>query len=128
MAQQQGGRGTGGWPAARSAARTAVAGLPHRRQPQGPPSRCSTRHGGGAGPEEREAGESVGQELGGALHHRRRLGRDAVPVDAVWGGRRRAGGGGGMEVEMGSKRQGRAGRWDFLSYFLSSDRFGADLC
>ena len=25
-----------------------------------------------------------------------------------------------MEVEMGSKRQGRAGRWDFLSYFLSS--------
>ena len=71
-------------------------------------------------PEERGAGESVGQELGGALHHRCHLGRDAVPIEAVWGGRRGAGGVDGMEVEMGSKRQGRAGRWDFLSYFLSS--------
>ena len=68
----------------------------------GPPSRCSTRHGGGVGPEEREAGESVGQEVGGALHHRRRLGRDAVPVDAVWGRRWRQDGGGDGIEEAGS--------------------------
>lgn len=55
---------------------------------------------------------------GGRRHHRRRLGRDAVPIDAVWGGRRGAAGGGGMEVEMGSKRQGRAGRW--VSFLLFS--------
>ncbi|KAM3365863.1 hypothetical protein ACQJBY_015467 [Aegilops geniculata] len=86
--------------AARSPARTAArdsctGGSP---TPKGPPSRCSTRHGGGAGPEERGASESVGQELGGALHHRRCLGRDAFPIEVVWGGRRGVGGGGGKEV------------------------------
>ncbi|SPT18782.1 unnamed protein product [Triticum aestivum] len=85
-------------PANRSPARTAARDSRTGGSPKGPPSRCSTRHGGGAGPEVRGASESVGQELGGALHHCRRLGRDAVPIEAVWGGRRGAGGGGGKEV------------------------------
>ncbi|KAE8777313.1 hypothetical protein D1007_49920 [Hordeum vulgare] len=68
--------------------------------PNGIPRRCVTRHGGGVVPEEHGTGESVGQELGGALHHRRRLGKDVVPVDAVWGRRHGGGGGGGMEVEI----------------------------
>ena len=45
----------------------------------------------------------------GALHHRGRLGRDAVLVDAVCGGRRRAGGGGGMKVHAMGHRQTEAG-------------------
>ena len=71
-------------PAAWSPALTAAQDSRTGGSPEGPPSRCSTRHGGGAGPEERGAGESVGQVLGAALHHRRRLWRGAVLVEAAW--------------------------------------------
>ena len=80
---------------------------------------------GGAGPEERGASKSVSQELGGALHHRRRLGNDALPFDVVSGGRRGAGDS-EMEVKMGLRRQGRAGRY-FFSFVSPVYRFGADL-
>nr|BAK03509.1 predicted protein [Hordeum vulgare subsp. vulgare] len=94
-------------PAARSPAHTATQNSRTGGFPKGPASRRATRHGGGAGPEEQGAGESVGQELGGALHHGRRLGKDEVPHGA--------GGDGGMEVEIGSRRPGRVGRCFFLS-------------
>ena len=90
MAQQQGGRGTGGWPAARSPARTAArdsrtGGSPKGLQAEARPGTgegLAPRRGepaypsagnwaapsivavGGASPKERGAGESVSQELG----------------------------------------------------------------
>ena len=54
-------------------------------------------------------------------------------IVVVWGGarsrsrRRGAGCGGGMEVEMGSRRQDRAGRWAFFLLFSPLYRFGSDL-
>ena len=100
-------------PAAWSSALTAAQDSRTGGSPEGPPSRCATRQGGGAGPEEREPGDSVGQELGGTLHHRRRLGRDAVPVDAIIGHGERDGLDGGIQTaEHGYRRWWRIdGRW-----------------